>query len=332
MPEFRQNIATKDWVIIATERARRPHDFAKKKEIAEIPPYNENCPFCPGNEDKTPQSLYEVKNGKEWHARVIPNKFAALSREGEFERIGVSPFHSMRGIGVHEVVIETPIHNLSPALLKIEDMKRLLQVYRQRYDSIFSSRPRTELIIIFKNHGENAGTSLEHPHSQIVATPIVPLHIKYRVDEAMRYFDSTSDCVFCYMLRKEIESGERLISRNKSFIVFEPFAASSPFETWVMPLRHSSCYSAITESEIDDLAGIFGDFLRKLYLGLDNPDYNYMVKSAPGDRRNCEHYHWYIKVVPRLTKTAGFEIGSGMYINSAIPEDCADFLRNIKSS
>ena len=330
MPEFRQNIATKEWVIIATERAKRPHDFSQKKDIAEIPPHSDNCPFCPGNEDKTPATLYEVKNGSSWQIRVIPNKFAALSREGEFERTGISPFHSMTGIGVHEVAIETPMHNLSPALLRTEDFRKLLEVYRERYFAIFSTRPRTEVIIIFKNHGKGAGTSLDHPHSQIVATPIVLLHLKYRVDEALRFFDATGDCVFCHMFQKEIESEKRIVSKNRSFVVFEPFASSAPFETWIMPLRHSSCYGAISDEEIGDLAEIFNDLLKKLYTGLDNPDYNYMIKSAPGDRRNTEHYHWYIKVVPRLTKTAGFEMGSGMFINSAIPEDCAEFLRNVK--
>ncbi|RMF94048.1 MAG: galactose-1-phosphate uridylyltransferase [Candidatus Schekmanbacteria bacterium] len=330
MPEFRQNVATKDWVIIATERAKRPHDFTKKKELIEIPPFSKNCPFCPGNEEKTPPTLYEVKKGSQWQVRVIPNKFAALSKEGKFKRIGNFPFHSMTGIGVHEVVIETPIHNLSPALLPIDDFKTLLKVYRERYINIFSSRPRTELIIIFKNHGESAGTSLDHPHSQIVATPIIPLHIKYRVDEALRFFDSTGDCVFCYMMQRELESGERIVAKNESFVVFVPFAASSPFETWIMPLRHSACYGAINDNEIENLAEIFSSFLKKLYFGLDNPDYNYMIKSAPSDRRNNEHYHWYIKIIPRLTKTAGFEMGSGMYINSTIPEECAEHLRNVK--
>lgn len=332
MPEFRQNVATKDWVIVATERAKRPEDFVAKKGKKERLPFREDCPFCPGNETKTPPSLYQVQNGKGWQVRVIPNKFAALVPDGEFKRIEGIPFHSMTGIGDHEVIIETPKHNLSPALLEPQDMKSLLAVYRDRYKKIISNPPRTQMIIMFRNHGESAGTSLEHPHSQVVATPIIPLHIKYRIDEALRYYESTGECVFCYMIDEEMKCGDRIIAKNDRFVVFEPFASSSPFETWIMPLHHSSSFDQITDDELSALTTIFQDTLKRLYHGLDDPDYNYMIKSSPVDRRTSDYFHWYIKIVPRLTKAAGFEIGSGMYINSAMPEKCAEFLRNVNFS
>ena len=327
MPEIRQNIITRDWVIIATERAKRPEEFAKREKVKkELPEYRNDCPFCPGNEDKTPPEIYRIEKEKQWQVRVFHNKFAALSNEGIVERKWEKMKRVISGVGIHEVVVETPKHNLSPALLTEEQIKNILRTYKERYNIIYHDK-RIKLVTIFKNHGEGAGTSLEHPHSQIIGTPVTPKDIRYRVEEAMRYYDDTGECIFCRVLRDELNSGERIVLENKNFVAFIPYAALSPFHIWIFPKNHSSCFGLIPMEEIDDMAEILKGILCKLYYCLDNPDYNYVIRSYSKVGPSLEYYHWYISVIPRVTKLAGFELGSGMYINTTLPEQSARFLR-----
>ncbi|OGL40061.1 MAG: galactose-1-phosphate uridylyltransferase [Candidatus Schekmanbacteria bacterium RIFCSPHIGHO2_02_FULL_38_11] len=327
MPEIRQNIITRDWVIIATERAKRPEEFAKREKVKkELSEYRNDCPFCPGNEDKTPPEIYRIEKEKQWQVRVFHNKFAALSNEGIVERKWEKMKRVISGVGIHEVVVETPKHNLSPALLTEEQIKNILRTYKERYNIIYHDK-RIKLVTIFKNHGEGAGTSLEHPHSQIIGTPVTPKDIRYRVEEAMRYYDDTGECIFCRVLRDELNSGERIVLENKNFVAFIPYAALSPFHIWIFPKNHSSCFGLIPMEEIDDMAEILKGILCKLYYCLDNPDYNYVIRSYSKVGPSLEYYHWYISVIPRVTKLAGFELGSGMYINTTLPEQSARFLR-----
>lgn len=333
MPELRQNLATKEWVIIASERARRPEDFVKKEEKKIIAPFVPTCPFCPGNEAMTPGDIFSIKDKDGWRVRVIPNRFAALVPALENTRPNLSGLlRSMPGFGYHEVIIETPKHDRTTALLSIPYVKDILISYKERYLEL-SKDKRVDLIIIFKNHGESAGTSLEHPHSQLVAIPIVPTHIRSRIDEAMRYYDDHQRCVFCQMIEDEIKDGRRIIIENESFICFVPYAAFSPFHLWILPKRHYPQFGDIKENEIEDLSKILKNILAKLYFGLSNPDFNYCLRSAPtdfGSRGN--YFHWYLSIVPRIGKAAGFELGSGMFINTSIPEESARFLREIEIS
>jgi UDPglucose--hexose-1-phosphate uridylyltransferase len=213
--------------------------------------------------------------------------------------------------------------------MEVEDVINILTAYRQRYN-IISQDKRVESIIIFKNHGESAGTSLEHPHSQITATPVVPSQIRYRLIEATNYFDDIGECLFCQTLRDEVNAKERIVLETEHFVAFMPYAALSPFHIWVFPRRHSSCYGDINDSEIADLAYNLKTVLAKIFYGLNNPAYNYTIRSMPTDERQSDYFHWYLAIVPRVSKTAGFELGSGMYINTAIPEDSAKFLREIE--
>ena len=329
MPELRQNIITREWVIIAKERAQRPDQFVRpKKESEPLPEFDPKCPFCPGNEAMSAAETYRVADRDGWKVRVVGNKFPALSQEGDRVRRVDGVFRSMSGVGFHEVVIENRRHDLAPALYSVEELKTVLGAYRARYMQIRKD-PRVEAIIIFKNHGESAGTSLAHPHSQIAATPIVPTQIRHRMDEAIRFFDETGDCVFCTTLRRELADKHRIIASTDSFVAFIPYAALSPFHLWVFPVRHCSSFDEIEEYEITDLAATLKTVLGKLYHGLNDPDYNFSIRSIPAREGQREYFHWYLTIIPRIVRTAGFEIGSGMYINTAIPEVSAKFLREV---
>ncbi len=333
MTELRQNLITRDWVIIATERAKRPNEFIQPETPADPPPpYHENCPFCLGNEHLTgtTESLRLCEGvGNDWKVRVVGNKYPALSSEGERVRQIDGIFRSLSGVGCHEVVIEHWRHDLTTALMEVAEVEDILRVYRKRYADIRQD-PRIETIIIFKNHGRGAGTSLEHPHSQIAALPIVPYQWRDRTQEAMRYYDETGECIFCRTLADELEAQERIICESKNFVAFIPYAALSPFHTWIFPRRHASSFDEITNGEIQDLAPLLQTVLGKLYYGLHNPDYNYTIRSIPTSDKHADYFHWYLAIVPRVSLSAGFELGSGMYINTALPEESAAFLRSVK--
>ncbi|MGE5655395.1 MAG: galactose-1-phosphate uridylyltransferase [Actinomycetota bacterium] len=329
MSELRQNIITRDWVIIATERAKRPHQFAQpKKNVIPLPSYQPDCPFCVGNEEEGSET-FRLSDGKGWKVRVLRNKFPALSPGTERVRIEDGIHRALSGLGYHEVVIEHPRHDVTTALLSIEEISNILVAYRQRYSDIRKD-PYMETIIIFKNHGETAGTSLEHPHSQITATPVVPSQFRTRIDEAIRYFDDTGNCLFCQTIKDELRASERMIFESEHFVAFIPYAALSPFHIWIFPRRHSSSFDNISDEEILDLAYALKTVLSKLYYGLNNPDYNYTIRSAPTGEPRTKYFHWYIAIIPRVSKQAGFELGSGMYINTALPEESAKFLRTLK--
>ena len=330
MPELRQNIITREWVIIAKERARRPDEFVTPKKDTPSPPvYDARCPFCPGNEAMSAEETYRIADKEGWKVRVVGNKFPALSREGDRVRRVDGVFRSMSGVGFHEVVIEHRRHDFSPALYTVDELGMILRAYRQRYVQMRKD-PRVEAIIIFKNHGESAGTSLQHPHSQITATPIVPTQVRHRLDEAIRFFDETGECVFCTTLRQELADRHRIIASTDSFVAFIPYAALSPFHLWIFPVRHCSSFDEIEDYEILDLAATLNIVLGKLYYGLNDPDYNFSIRSIPAREGQREFFHWYLTVIPRIVRTAGFEIGSGMYINTGIPEESARFLRDVQ--
>ncbi|NUN64808.1 galactose-1-phosphate uridylyltransferase [Pseudanabaena biceps] len=330
MSHLRQNFITKDWVIFATERAKRPHEFARS--VADIPPvlpmYKSTCPFCKGNENPSEAEYLRIEDEHGWRVRIIPNKYPALSITGDRIRHSEGIHRSITGVGYHEVLIEHPDHNATIALMEIKDIIHILNAYRQRYNIIYLDN-RIESIIIFKNHGESAGTSLEHPHSQITATPVVPSQIRQRLIEATNYFDDMGECIFCETLRDELNAKERIILETEHFVAFIPYAALSPFHMWVFPRRHSSCFGEINDLEIADLAYTLKTVLSKLFYGLNNPAYNYTIRSMTTDARHSHYFHWYLAIVPRVSQAAGFELGSGMYINTAMPEDSAKFLREI---
>jgi UDPglucose--hexose-1-phosphate uridylyltransferase len=339
MPELRENLATKRWVIIATERAKRPEEFVKKKEIIVHPAYDPKCPFCEGNEAVSKEEIIGYRREgtkpgeKGWYLRVIPNKFPALvpstSPRVEVKRSKSGIYLCMDGVGKHELVIENAAHNKTIATMNTEEVERIIRAYHERYLAL-DWDPHYKLVIIFRNQGGLAGASQVHPHSQIVATAIVPHHIRHAFYEAQRYFDELGRCVFCDMIKNELHEKERIILKNEKFIAFMPYAALVPYETWILPLQHVTSFADLHEEDISPLAQILRDILSKFYYSLNNPDYNYCIRSVPHYSACEPYYHWYIQILPRITTVAGFEIGSGMSINITLPEETAKFLREFE--
>lgn len=330
MPELRQNFFTKEWVIIATERARRPEELATRRPAQVVPAFLETCPFCPGNEDKTPPEVMRYPQTKDepWAVRVIPNKFAALSSQARPTRNLQHLRRSVDGFGFHEVVVDSPDHSACVAQLPDAQVEKILAVFKERYNALCADQ-RIGHVTIFKNHGADAGASLAHPHSQIIATPVIPSQVRHRLHEALRHYDDAGECMFCHMVEREIEDQTRIVITSEMFVAMEVFASATPFATHVFPLRHMASFGEITSVEISDLARVLRLLLAKLYLGLENPDLNFTVRSAPSDYAGARHFHWYLSVIPRLTRVAGFELGSGMFINTVLPEAAAEFLRKV---
>lgn len=335
MPELRQNPATKEWVIIATERAKRPEEFGSGAGV-KLPIERDGCPFCVGRENQTPKEILAyrtyntVPNSPGWWIRIIPNAFPALVPEGVPERFQVENFFThMAGLGEHEVIIESPNHDETIVTMEQKQVEELFLAYRERYIAL-SKDPRFELVILFKNHGASAGTSLRHPHSQIISVPVTPLHIRNRIESAMHHFDDHGTCVYCEMISKEIKLGERLVLETDNYIVLEPFASRAPFETWVLPKKHNSSFENISTAQAKELAFVMRGALTKISNSLNDPDYNFVVRSTPVHEKNVEYFHWHIMILPRVSAVAGFELGSGIYINAVIPEDAARYLRETR--
>jgi UDPglucose--hexose-1-phosphate uridylyltransferase len=291
------------------------------------PEWDQECPFCPGNEELELEVMRIPEHGP-WQLRVVRNKYPALNLEGERKRTFEGVHRQITGVGYHEVLIESPLHNTCPGLESAVEVSLMLEAFKIRGREI-SQDQRIEQIICFKNHGEHAGTSLVHPHTQLIGLPIVPYSIRARTEEARRYFDDTGRCALCHMLSDELKDGQRLVAKGKHFVAFVPYAALSPFHLWILPRRHESNYLNATAYELSDLGNLMRQVLRKLYVGLRDPDYNYVIRSAPLRDPGDEYLHWYVSVIPRVTRSAGFELGSGMFINVALPETSAAFLRGV---
>lgn len=244
-------------------------------------------------------------------------------------RINEGLKHSLSGFGVHDVLIETPLHNMTTALLPPDHIADIIRTYKKRFIELHADH-KIGHVIIFKNYGERAGTSLEHPHSQIIGTPVTPFQIRFRIEESIRFFDLTGECMICRIMAEEKKDGVRVIYETEHFVAFIPYAALSAFHIWIFPKNHTGSFSEITEEEIRDLALSLKTVLEKIYYGLNNPDFNYTIRSNRPRDAGSEFFHWYISIVPRISTVAGFEMGSGMFINSALPEESAKFLREVQ--
>ena len=333
MPELRKDPVIGRWVIISTERSRRPTNFGPV--LAE--PSSGFCPFCPGSEDKTPPEVHAVRynggppNSAGWMVRVVPNKFPALQIEGSLDRRGEGLYDKMNGVGAHEVVIESPSHDQDLSDLPVEHIEQVLLAYRERVLDLHRDK-RIRYVLIFKNHGSQAGATLEHTHTQLIATPIIPKNIQEELEGARRYYELKERCVFCDIIQQETgdQPTRRLVSASDGFLAIEPFAPRFPFETWILPRRHDASYQVMDErGEFRELATILKDTLERLNRALDRPPFNFVLHTAPVSDHDLEYYHWHIEIMPKLTRVAGFEIGSGFYINPTPPEDAAQYLREI---
>lgn len=330
MPELRKDPVTDRWVIISTDRARRPSDFVR--ESVPSRPSGRLCPFCPGNESKTPPEVLAYRNGSAanqsgWSLRVFPNKFPVLGIEGELDREGEGMFDKMQGIGAHEVVVESPEHLLSMTELPEKAIELVLSAFRDRICDLKNDK-RLRYVLLFKNEGESAGATLEHTHSQLIALPVVPKSVREEMDTAKAYHEFKERCMFCDMIRQESKSADRVVLETDRFIVIEPYAARFPFETWIMPKQHKSHFEDMEPAAAANLAWVLKSTLRKLERVLERPPYNFLIHTAPLQDSPNAWYHWHIEIIPKLTRVAGFEWGTGFYINPTPPEESARFLRD----
>lgn len=329
MPELRKDPVTGRWVIIATDRARRPTDFIRHTVVLK----GGFCPFCPGNENKTPPEILAYRNGSErdkpgWSVRVVPNKYPALGIEGNLDRRPDGMYDRMNGIGAHEVIIETPNHRHTLADMPEKSIEDVLWAFRDRIVDLKQDR-RFKYILIFKNHGEPAGATMEHPHCQLIALPIVPIQVIEELEGSKQYYQLKERCIFCDMVRQE-SSGEegRLVAENQGFLTISPYAPRFPFETCILPKNHEAAYENASSTDFKNLAQMIKLVVAKMDAVLERPAYNLVLHTAPlASQDSAEHYHWHIELMPKLTKVAGFEWGTGFYINPTSPEEAARYLR-----
>ncbi len=334
MSHLRFDMATNDGVVFAPSRALRPKDMGKRTEPIELPPASSNCPFCPGNEAFTPPEIYaerspEKSAARDWKVRVFPNKFPALRIEEDTARSqDENQFYRMGGCGAHEVVVESPEHDTFLGQQPVQQIQLVLDTLQRRYRDLMRDR-RFQTVILFKNHGLGAGTSLQHPHWQLIATPVVPRLLRVQHVEAEEYFDRHGTCLFCVMLERELAAKSRIVAANDDYVAYLPFASHVSFETWIMPRRSQASFMLVEPQQMRSLSEILKISLLKLYTGLENPDFNLTIDDAPRGEEDKEYFRWHMRILPRLSTPAGFELGSGMSINAVLPEDAAAFLREV---
>lgn len=330
MPELRRDVVSGRWVIIATERAARPIDFAKAREP--VLEDRERCPFCYDREGLTPPEIFALRpdgsapDTPGWQVRVVPNKFPALRIEGQVDPNGGPLAERMDGVGAHEVIIETPDHDAHLGLLPPDQVTRVLWAYRERYVDLRGD-PRFQYALLFRNHGRSAGASLSHPHSQLIALPVLPRRAEEELEVARAYFAEHARCLYCDVVASELRDAERIVFENEHFVAYEPYASRFPFETWVVPKFHQASFGDLSDDHLLPMADALGATLHKLHAALDNPPYNFILHTAPYTALPGHFYHWHIEIMPRLTHVAGFEWGTGFYINVVPPEQAARYLR-----
>ena len=328
MPELRKDPITSRWVIISTVRGNRPNKPVVRPETAGAG----FCPFCAGNEDKTPPEITAIRksgdasNQSNWTIRVVPNKFPALQIEGDLDRRGEGLYDFMTGIGAHEVIIETPSHLTEFADLEVEHIKEVLLIYRSRMLDLKNDQ-RFKYILVFKNQGTAAGASLDHAHSQLIATPIIPKRVLEELVGAREHFERKERCIYCDILRQELHTGKRIVQAKNGFVALEPFAPRFPYETWLLPESHESHFEETPLANFEAMAVALKELLLRIQLALGNPHYNFVLHASPIQEQPMPDFHWHFEIIPKLTHVAGFEWGSGFYINPTPPEAAAKYLR-----
>jgi UDPglucose--hexose-1-phosphate uridylyltransferase len=341
MPELRKDPIIGRWVIIATERAKRPDQFSSQPQAAagDLP-----CPFCPGHESQTPPEICAVRphpgarNAPGWDLRVVPSIAPFLKIEGELDRRGHGLYDIMSGIGAHEIVIETNQHIANMADLEERQIANVLGCYIERINDLEKDK-RFKYVMVFKNYGWTAGGGrVRHSRSQLIATPVNPKRVKEELAGARQYYDYHERCIFCDLIRQEMEAKSRLILEIDGFIAICPFACRFPFEVWILPKKHACDFTSLETDRRLDLARVIKQVLLRLKKGLNDPPYNYVLHTAPFRREKTgywktidQDYHWHIEIIPRLTRVAGFEWGTGFYICPMPPENAAQFLKGVEA-
>ncbi len=332
MPELRRDPISGRWVIISIERGKRPTDFVSPLQKRKAGGF---CPFCPSNEHTTTPEIIAFRpastppNSPGWTLRVVPNKFPVLHIHGDLNKRGEGVFDMMNGIGAHEVIIETPDHLQSLATIPLRAVEDVLWAYYFRLADL-KKDIRFKYVLIFKNEGEAAGASLDHSHSQLIALPIVPKTVREEMESSKKYYDSKERCIFCDIINQELQTGKRVIYENDKYVAISPFAPRDPFEAWILPKKHESSFSPSDKSFVS-LAEALQRILKQLDRVLDTPPYNFILHTSPFKDEINDYYHWHIEILPRLIKRAGFEWGTGFFINPTPPEEATKFMREVKA-
>ena len=323
MSEFRKDPISDHWVIVAPNRAQRPEQFAASDERTP-----RRCPFCRGHEEDTPPAVAvyapddSSADSGAWQVRVVPNKYPAVAQVDCPANRQQDFYETRPGEGIHEVIIEAPDHIISFTGLGQNQTDLVFRAYRDRLQCLRED-PRIAYAQIFKNSGAAAGASLEHTHSQLIATSVVPTQVQSELARSLAYYQEHGRCAFCDMILHELQAGVRIVAQTPTFVAFCPFASQFPYEIWVLPRRHTCSFDGTKDGEIRELAGLMQDIIGRIEFTLNDPAFNYLIHTSPFRGGSSNHYHWHIEISPRLTKTAGFEWGAGDYINTVSPEDAA---------
>ena len=331
MSELRRDPIGGRWVIVQVDSPKGPSDFEAAQDSITDP---EKCPFCPGHEDQTPPEVLANReggqvNGSGWSLRVVPNRFPALKIEGDINKEGIGIFDMMNGVGAHEVIIETPDHTKELSELPVEQVEAVVRAYKARCLDLRKDK-RFEYILLFKNNGRSAGASLSHPHTQLIALPMVPKSVHEELLAAQNHYEYKDRCIYCDMIRQEEKYEKNIVVSNDDYIAFCPYASRFAFETWIVPKKHQAAFDQIEDDMVKGLAEILKNVLARVRKTLKAPAYNFVVHTAPIEDKIRNDYHWHIEIMPKLTKTAGFEWGTGFYINSTPSELAAKYLRAAK--
>jgi UDPglucose--hexose-1-phosphate uridylyltransferase len=330
MSELRRDPVVNRWVIISDDPIRSPDISPSPRDIQD----SDHCPFCPGNEHLCPPEILANRpigsqpNDSKWNLRVIPSRSPLLIVEEDLKRLGEGVYDKITGVGANEVIIETPRHGIRQARMDIEELENMFWAYRDRIIDLRKDR-RICSVLIYKNCGVSAGATLSHTYSLLMALPVVPRTIADEINGAKRHFEYKQRCIYCDVIGQEALSGTRVVSETKLFLAIQPFAPRVPFETWILPKRHTACFDEVEPKEIADLAKVFKDAISRLDTALSEPSYNYYIHTSPFGNECEEFYHWHLEILPRLADRTGLEWGSELYVNSTSPEDAAAFLRGL---
>lgn len=331
MSEFRQDATTGRWVIIAPERGRRPgrERTGARPAGGPAPRFDPTCPFCPGNEHLLPGIIEETPGAGSgpWGTRVVPNKFPALDSQAGTAGFPEAQGPVQPGYGVHEVIVETPRHDAELAARCANGLTAVAETYRRRLAALMAA-PAIEAVLVFRNHGPAGGASLRHPHSQVIATPVVPPRLAQMVSWGRARYQEQGECVTCAELARALDDGSRVVEATDRFAALVPFAAENPFELWILPRRHVACFADAETEHLAALGALLGRALRRMESALAGPSYNFAIESAPAGHAGAPYFHWRLRIVPNLRTPGGFELGGGLAINPSSPEEDAAALRS----
>jgi UDPglucose--hexose-1-phosphate uridylyltransferase len=330
MSELRQDRTTGGWVIVAPERSERPQLRDAAERAAKRLRFDPSCPFCPGNEAQLPGIIAETsaREAPGWRVRVVPNKFPAVQAALPAQAAACGRHRIRPAYGMHHVIIESPWHDAELAIMPAGELNWVIEVYRARARTLLA-QDGIKVAILFRNHGRQAGASLAHPHTQIIALDVVPPRVTAMSAWSKHYYAEHGRCGLCDELAIEREDGTRIVDENERFVALVPFAAEHPYELWVVPKQHQASFTALEDDDLPLFTALLGRTLRRLSVSLNDPAYNFVVDSAPRDGQAAPHWHWKLRVVPDIAIWGGFELGTGLPINPSSPERDARALRAV---